>query len=77
MKKIIMQTLSAGPEGVFHPGQERTVDDKTAEELVKGRYAIYVDKKSKAETASIEAPEKEITGPSLGESEKKKGGRRK
>lgn len=61
MKKIMMKTLVAGPEGSYSPGQTVALPEKEAEELVDGGYAQYVKpgvvKEVKKETATAEAPE--------------------
>ena len=41
MKRITMKSLSAGPDGAMHPGKTYPVDDKTAKDLVDGKYAEY------------------------------------
>ncbi len=44
MARIKMLTLSAGPDGVMEIGKTYSVDAKTAETLVKGRFAVYIEK---------------------------------
>ena len=39
MKKIRMNSISSGPDGVMHMGQEYTVAAAMADELIKGGYA--------------------------------------
>jgi len=43
MKKIKMLTTMAGPKGVTVAGGEITVSDGQADDLVKGKYAVYID----------------------------------
>lgn len=66
MKKIVMKTLLAGPDGALAPGQEVSMPDERADSLVKGGYAQYAGtpvkvekgkKKNEEETATAEAPE--------------------
>ena len=40
--KIKMLTISAGPDGVFHPGAIRTVSKEEGEVLIKGKFAVEV-----------------------------------
>ena len=67
MKKIVMKTLVAGPEGSYSPGQVVSLPDEQAEELVAGGYAQYVKpgiaKEAKKETATAEAPEDAMKKP--------------
>jgi hypothetical protein len=43
MPKIKMLTTSAGPNGSIQAGQETTVSEKEAKDLVEGDYATYVE----------------------------------
>ncbi|MFH1852546.1 MAG: hypothetical protein ABIA75_09390 [Candidatus Neomarinimicrobiota bacterium] len=51
MKKIIMKTISAGPDGCWQPGQKRECDEKTARDLVDHGFAEYQEKPAPAITA--------------------------
>jgi len=43
MRKVKMLTTMASPKGVTLVGGEVTVSDDQADDLVKGKYAVYVD----------------------------------
>ena len=66
MKKIKMLTTMAGPKGVTQAGSDVTVSDGQADDLVKGKYAVYVDspeievKPIVIETTSFEPAERAI-----------------
>jgi len=66
MMRVRYITTSAGPGGVYMPGDERDVDEATARALVAGGYASVVATVADAapvevappvETAAMEAPE--------------------
>lgn len=48
MKKVIMHSTSAGPNGSTRPGAVVTVSDEYAEELICGRFASYATEDSEA-----------------------------
>ena len=54
MREIIMKTISAGPDGVFHPGTRRMLPKREAAAMVKGGHAEY---------ATVEPEEKEVEVP--------------
>ena len=79
MRKIIMKTISSGPEGVFLPGSSQTLPDHKADQYVRGGFAEYavvgpgrVAIKIPAETAIIEPEETgvEIAKPHRGRPKK-------
>ena len=41
MTRVIMKTISAGPDGSRHPNEEHDVPEKEAAELVAGHFAEY------------------------------------
>ena len=55
MLEIRMKTISAGPDGVRHPGKTYLVPKGEAAALVKGCFA---------ETATIKAPERAVVSSS-------------
>lgn len=63
MPKVKMLTASAGAEGTFPIGQEITVGEKEANELVEGGYAQYVDvPKTESENPVIETDQLKHVG---------------
>jgi hypothetical protein len=56
MREIRQKTLSAGPEGIHHPGHTRTLPRDEAAMLVKGGFAEYTTEEP-SEKATIKAPE--------------------
>ena len=61
-REIKQKTLSAGPDGVYHPGHTRTLPREEAAMLVKGGFAEYT---------TVEPPERADIGPT--ETASKKG----
>ena len=62
MREIKQITLSAGPEGIIHPGHTRTLPKHEAASLVAGGFAEYMTEEP-PEKAIVEISEKELTGP--------------
>lgn len=61
--KIKMLTTSASPNGSYQVGQEATVSEKEAKELVYGGYATYVEKeKINAEDTALTEDKKNAKG---------------
>jgi len=51
--KVKMLTLSASPEGVFHPGDQREISEEKGKQMIQGNYAVeVVGKKESKETDS-------------------------
>ena len=74
MKKIVMKTLSAGPNGSYSPGQLVSLPDEQAKELVAGGYAVYEGGKApEIETATAQPPENTMRKPAT----KRKAGRKR
>lgn len=65
MMRIKMLTIEAGPKGIWHPGDERTVPDDVGQALIDGRYAVRVVRRVPAdvETADLDAPENASASP--------------
>ena len=49
--KIKHVSRMAGPDGVFHPGTIREIDDEIGAQLIAGGYAASVEEPSEAEAA--------------------------
>lgn len=45
--KVRMLTVSAGPEGVHQVGDEVTVGDEHGRELIDGRFAVNITRKTR------------------------------
>ncbi len=75
MREIRHKTISAGPEGSYHPGHVRTLPEHEAAALVRGGYAEYTTI-GPPERAVIKPPESETVAPeeiSTEETKKQKG----
>lgn len=55
--KIKHVSRMAGPDGVYHPGTVREIDDATGAQLIAGGYAVNVDPPK--ETADVVADQVE------------------
>ena len=62
MREIKYKSISAGPDGIFHPGNRRTLPRHEAAALVKGGHAEYTTIEP-PEKAVILQPEMEIIEP--------------
>ena len=62
MREIRMKSLSAGPEGIFHPGHTRTLLREEAATLVKAGHAEYTVVES-PEKAVVKPPQMEVVEP--------------
>jgi hypothetical protein len=62
MREIIMKSISAGPDGIFHPGTRRNLSDSEAAAHVKSGYAEYATVKPES-VAVIVPDEIEIVEP--------------
>ena len=60
--KIKHVSRMAGPDGVFHPGTIREIDDETGAQLIAGGYAVNVEEPSE-EGPGVDPPPKPAPKP--------------